>query len=125
MYVKYLSRPQPWDDEWDRKWDSPPLSERIKHSIISLGFHGYYCGYCGYAYFTIKGLENCGGPNGCCAQMKKAGIKEDRFLQMYGRTSIMPTSAGMRRGSMGYPGQFDNCSSRYNNSMTPMDGHRH
>lgn len=95
------------------------FSERFKHSLITMGFHGYFCGYCGKAYFTLRGL------NGCCADRRARGDKEIIALQLFGRSPFMPTGRSTTVTGIGYPGQFDNCSSRYNNSMMPMNGHRH
>lgn len=102
---QFLSKPQSWEEEVQRKWFAPPLSERLKHDLLAIGFHGYSCGICGYAYFTMKGV------NGCCQAAKAAGIKEDPILSMYGRSEISPHMRPTTTVTgIGYPGQFDRLS---------------
>lgn len=100
-----LSKPQAWEEEIQRKWFAPPLSERLKRDLIDIGFHGYSCGICGFAYFTLKGVSNC------CRAAKAAGAKENPILSMYGRSSISPHMRPTTTVTgIGYPGQFEHLS---------------
>jgi len=102
---QFLSKPQAWEEEAQRRWVAPPLSEGPKRFLSIFGFPNYTCGICGCTYLTRKGVSNC------CQAAKAAGVKENPLIQMYGRSSITPHMRPTTTVTgMGYPGQFDHLS---------------